>query len=410
MAQLGDLALPERPRFAQNIVLFARALRRAGLPIGPGQVIAAVRAVDQAGVRRRGDLYWALQASLISQPVHRAVFDQVFRLFWRDPRLAEHMMAMLMPQVRGANRPPDPKPAERRAVEGVLDGAMPERPAHSQGEELLVDASGTASGNERLHHMDFEQMSADELARARAILSGMVLPVPRIPTRRFVTGAGPQPDSRATLRQMMRQGGELSGIRYKTRRKRAPALVVVMDISGSMSRYSRSLLHFVHATAQAGQWQAVHAFTFGTRLTNISRHLKTRDVDEALAAAGGDAEDWEGGTRIGASLSQFNKVWSRRVLSQGAVTLLITDGLERGDADCLARAAERLGLSSRRLIWLNPLLRFDGFAPKAAGVRALLPHVDVLLSGHDIASVEGLVAAMAHPLDVGAKARLMRAL
>ena len=172
------------------------------------------------------------------------------------------------------------------------------------------------------------------------------------------------------------------------------------------------LLHFLHAAANAhgAGWSKVHAFTFGTRLTNITRHLAHRDVDESLARAGREAEDWEGGTRIGAALEAFNRDWSRRVLGQGAVVLLITDGLERDDPDRLARAAERLHLSCRRLIWLNPLLRFDGFEAKAGGVQALLPHVDTIRSAHNIDSLSSLCATLTRPEDGGEKARLIRGL
>jgi uncharacterized protein with von Willebrand factor type A (vWA) domain len=177
-----------------------------------------------------------------------------------------------------------------------------------------------------------------------------------------------------------------------------------------MSHYSRAMLHFLHAvSSQKGAgWARVHAFTFGTRLTNITRHLATRDVDAALAAAGAEAQDWEGGTRIGACLHSFNRDWSRRVLGQGAVVLLITDGLDRDDPEALAREMERLQLSARQVIWMNPLLRWEGFAPKARGIAAMLPHVDSFRAGHNVASLEGLAAAISRPDDAGEKQRLMR--
>ncbi|MEO0960536.1 MAG: VWA domain-containing protein, partial [Pseudomonadota bacterium] len=195
----------------------------------------------------------------------------------------------------------------------------------------------------------------------------------------------------------------------RTRRERWPALVCLCDISGSMAGYSRMLLHFLHAAANAkgAGWSKVHAFTFGTELTNITRHLAARDVDEALARAGREATDWEGGTRIGAALETFNRDWSRRVLGQGAVVLLITDGLERDDPERLGRAAERLSLSCRRLVWLNPLLRFDGFEARAAGVRALLPHVDSFRAAHSIESLSALAEALTRPDDAGEKRRLL---
>ena len=210
----------------------------------------------------------------------------------------------------------------------------------------------------------------------------------------------------------MRRGGELNRLEMKAPRMRWPNLVVLCDISGSMSQYSRMVLHFLHAVAnhKGAGWAKVHAFTFGTRLTNITRHLATRDVDQALAAAGAEAQDWEGGTRIGACLHAFNRDWSRRVMGQGAVVLLITDGLDRDEVDLLEREMERLHLSARRLIWLNPLLRWEGFAPKARGIAAMLGHVDSFRAGHSIASLEELAAAISAPEDVGEKARLMQML
>jgi uncharacterized protein with von Willebrand factor type A (vWA) domain len=211
------------------------------------------------------------------------------------------------------------------------------------------------------------------------------------------------------MRAALRSGGDVQRLAYRARRERWPNLVALCDISGSMSGYSRLLLHFLHAAANArgAGWAQVHAFTFGTRLTNITRHLRQRDVDAALAAAGHEAQDWEGGTRIGACLHEFNRDWSRRVLAQGAVVLLITDGLDRDDPDRLGREMERLRLSARRLIWLNPLLRWDGFTPRARGVRAMLPHVDAFRSCHSLASLEELTAALGRPDDPGEYARLM---
>ena len=211
------------------------------------------------------------------------------------------------------------------------------------------------------------------------------------------------------MRNAMRKGGEMQSLSMKTSRIRWPRLVALCDISGSMSHYSRAVLHFLHAVSntQGAGWARVHAFTFGTRLTNITRHLATRDVDAALAAAGAQAQDWEGGTRIGQCLRQFNRDWSRRVLGQGAVVLLITDGLDRDDNAKLAREMERLHLSARRVIWLNPLLRWDGFAPRAKGIRAMLPHVDSFRAGHHIASLEALAHAISRPDDLGQKARMM---
>ena len=412
MAELPPLDLPDDPRLAANITHFARALRAAGLPVGPGKVIKAVRAVAAVGFTDKRDFYWALHAVFVTRPEQRRVFAQVFRLFWRDPRYVEHMMAMMLPAVRGVQEDRAPKPAEKRAAEALLDGVDRDAPDLPEGEgtEVEVDATLTMSREERLRTLDFEQMSTEEMAEAKRLLARLRLPVRPLTSRRTMAHPrGVKPDWRRTLRASLRTGGDLSQIATRKNRIRWPNLVVLCDISGSMSAYSRAVLHFLHAVAnrQGQGWAKVHGFTFGTRLTNITRHLATRDVDAALAAAGAEAQDWEGGTRIGACLHAFNRDWSRRVLGQGAVVLLITDGLDRDDADQLGREMERLHLSSRQLIWLNPLLRWDGFAPKAAGIRAMLPHVDSFRAGHNIASLAALAEAISRPEDPGDKARLM---
>ena len=412
MAEYLPLDLPEKPKLAQNITHFARALRKAGLPIGPGRVVDAVEAVAAAGFTSRQDFYWALHACFVSKPEHRVVFAQVFRLYWRDPRFLEHMMAMLLPAVRGVQEEKPAKPGEKRAAEALLDGTQPD-PDHLedvQGTEIEFDASLTMSAEEKLRTLDFEQMSTDEVVRAKRILSQIKLPVQPLQSRRLIAAPrGPRPDWRRTLREAARRGGEIQTLARAKRRIRWPNLVVICDISGSMSQYSRIILHFLHAVsnAQGAGWARVHAFTFGTRLTNITRHLAQRDVDAALAAAGAEAQDWEGGTRIGQCLHDFNRDWSRRVMGQGAVVLLITDGLDRDDPEALTREMQRLQLSARRLIWLNPLLRWEGFAPKAQGIRAMLPYVDSFRAGHSIASIEDLAQVISNPDDYGEKLRLM---
>ncbi len=418
MPEYAPLDLPDDPKLAQNVIHFARALRRAGLPIGPGRVIEAIRAVAAAGFTRRDDFYWTLHAVLVNRPEERAVFNQVFRLYWRDPRFMEHMMAMLLPTVHGTQEEPAAQAAARRAAEALLDGAqapeIPERETAPEEPQIEIDASQTASAEERLRTLDFEQMSATEAAEAKRMLARLTLPVRPLPTRRQRPHPrGAAPDWRRTLRHALRTGGEVTKLARRRPATRWPALVVLCDISGSMSEYSRMVLHFVHAVANrqaqgAGRgWSRVHAFTFGTRLTNITRHLRQRDVDAALNAAGAEAQDWQGGTRIGDCLAAFNRDWSRRVMGQGAVVLLITDGLDRGDPAQLEFQMERLRLSARRVVWINPLLRWDGFAPRAAGIRAMLPHVDSLRAGHSVASLAGLAAALSDPGDTGEKARLL---
>lgn len=412
MASYAPLDIPEDGKLAHNIAHFARALRKAGLPVGPGRTLDAVNAVAAAGFDRREDFYFTLQAIFVSRPEERSLFAQVFRLFWRDPRYLDHMMSLMLPQVQGVQEDRVAQAAEKRAAEALLDGQLPPAPKSEtpEGEQIEIDASATMSSEERLKTLDFEQMSADEIAAAKRMLAKLSLPVQPLKTRRSAPSAlTARIDARRTLRAAMRHGGEIAALAHKAPATRWPNLVVLCDISGSMAEYSRMVLHFVHAVAnRKGQgWARVHAFTFGTRLTNITRHLRARDVDAALKAAGSEAQDWSGGTRIGQALHAFNRDWSRRVLGQGAVVLLITDGLDRDDAALLAKEAERLHLSCRRLIWLNPLLRWTGFAPKAAGIRALLPHVDSFRAGHTIASLDALGRAISEPSDHGERDRLM---
>jgi uncharacterized protein with von Willebrand factor type A (vWA) domain len=417
MPEYADLDLPDDPKLGHNITHFARALRAAGLPVGPGQVIDTVRAVAAAGFTSREDFFYALRASLVTRPEHLAVFAQIFRLYWRDPRYMEHMMAMMLPAIRGVQEERGAEAAEKRAAEALLDGAAqdaPETPDDNGDEmQIEIDASATMSQEERLRQLDFEQMSTAEVAQAKRMLARLRLPVKPFASRRgMASPQGPKIDMRRSIRGALRHGGEMRRLHRKVPRDRWPNLVVLCDISGSMSQYSRMVLHFLHAVAnqKGAGWAAVHAFTFGTRLTNITRHLATRDVDAALAAAGKQAQDWEGGTRIGACLHAFNRDWSRRVMGQGAVVLLITDGLDRDAPEDLAREMERLHLSSRRLIWLNPLLRWQGFAAKARGIRAMLPHVDAFRAGHSIATLDELADAISRREDTGEKARLMAAM
>jgi uncharacterized protein with von Willebrand factor type A (vWA) domain len=262
--------------------------------------------------------------------------------------------------------------------------------------EAELDARMTYSAGEVLQKMDFERMSAAEIAEAKRAIARLTLPLRNFPTRRLEAHPrGRRIDLRATLRASLRTGGEIIALRRRRRQVRPPALVVLCDISGSMGRYSRMLLHFMHALTN--DRDRVHSFVFGTRLTNITRQLRQRDVDVALDSVVAAVDDWSGGTRIGVALQGFNRDWSRRVLGQGAVVVLISDGLDRQGGQGLAFEMERLSKSCRRLIWLNPLLRYDGFEPKSLGVRAMLPYVDEFRPVHNLASLGALAEALAAP-------------
>ncbi|MFV0358809.1 vWA domain-containing protein [Tropicimonas sp.] len=408
------MAVSRRPvrtqgRLVENIVHFTRALRKAGVKVGTAQVEDAVRAVEAAGFTRKADFYHILRATLINRADDLEVFRQIFVMFWRDPEFLEHLIHMLSPTLRRDDAPEPKKAAQRRAAESLADRADVPRPPRRERQEIEIDMAMSWSASETLRAMDFEQMSAAEVAEAKRVIRALRLPLPPVPTRRKTAApSGRTPDLGATLRRSFRRGGEIERLCLRRPRSRPPVLVALCDISGSMSVYSRMLLYFVHtlATVQDGNWGRVHGFTFGTRLSNVTRALHRKDPDLALEAVGREAPDWQGGTRIGAALERFNKDWSRRVLGQGAVVLLITDGLERGDIALLETQAERLALSCRRLIWLNPLLRYDGFAPLAGGVCALLPRVDALHACHSLDSLADIGRALSGS---GDKARLLRA-
>jgi len=413
MASGADLALPNEGAFVGNITHFARALRGAGLPIGSGRIADGVRAVEAAGFTSRRDFYWALHACFVSRPEHRQVFTQVFKMYWRNPQFLESMMALLMPSALSTPKDRKKHDAETRAAEALLQGAAlaASKMREPEGTEIEFDASMTFSNVEKLRSLDFEQMTTAEMQDAKRLIATLKLPVRPLASRRMRTAArGRVADWQVTTRRSLRTGGDIRDIAWKKPTVRWPNLVALCDISGSMAAYSRAVLHFLHAASNAkgAGWAQVHSFTFGTRLTNITRQLRHRDVDAALALAGAEAKDWEGGTRIADCLHDFNCDWSRRVLGHGGVVLLITDGLERDEPGKLAREMQRLHLSARKVIWLNPLLRWDGFAPKARGIREMLPHVDSFRAGHNIASLQELAAALSRPDDAGEKARLMQ--
>lgn len=386
-------------KFAENIMHFARVLRRAGLPVGPGKVIEALRAVELAGLQRREDFYWTLHSVFVNRRDQRELFDQTFHIFWRNPELLEKMMSLLLPTTFLEDSTAQEREKANRRVSDAMapDGEnMPSAKGEEEGETVEIDATLTYSDQEQLRHMDFESMSAEEVALAKKAIARLRLPIVAVPTRRFKPSArGQKIDMRRSMRASMRTGGASIPLRRRTRVHRHPPLVVLCDISGSMSQYSRMFLHFLHAITN--DRDRVHTFLFGTRLTNVTRYLRTRDVDVALEKIGESVEDWSGGTRIGQTLSDFNVNWSRRVLGQGAMVLFISDGLDRDAGSGLSEEMERLHKSCRRLIWLNPLLRYDGFEPKSKGIRAILPHVDDFRSVHSLNSLDELATVLSRP-------------
>ncbi len=381
--------MPEQTgRLAENIVYFARALRAAGIPVGPGSVLDALAAVKAAGVGTRDDFYWTLHAVFVKRHEHTLLFDQAFRIFFRRRSAIDKLLASMLPQApREEEKPP---PGAQRIQEALLASASePER----KPPEMEVDARLTVSDREVLQKKDFAQMTAAEILAAKDAIKRLVLSLDEVKTRRLAPHRhGHIVDMRRTLRASLKAGGAVIDLKYLGPRTKSPPIVALLDISGSMSQYTRLFLHFLHAVTDARK--RVHTFLFGTRLTNVTRALKAKDPDEALAAVGANVADWSGGTRIATSLHAFNKLWARRVLTQGAIVLLITDGLERDPDDRLAFEIDRLHRSCRRLVWLNPLLRFSGFEAKAKGIKTMVPHVDELRPIHNLDSIAELVRAL----------------
>ena len=401
----GPLApsVPGDGRFADNIVHFARALRKAGLRIGPAAVADAIEAVEAVGIGERDEFYTALYCTLVTRHEDQPIFDEAFRLFWRSRDLVQKMIAMMSPVMRRDTEKERRKAGETRVSDALFAGRRDTaRPRDEP--EIEIDARFTASVSEVLRKTDFAQMTATELREAKRAIANLVLPMDEVRTRRFRRSTGKAMiDARATMRQAMRTGGALILPRHREPKLVHPPLVVLADISGSMSQYTRIFLHFLHALTD--RRRRVHTFLFGTRLTNVTRQMRHRDPDEAIEDCARAVEDWSGGTRIGETLKEFNRLWSRRVLGQGAIVLLITDGLEREGIGTLQAEIDRLHRSCRRLIWLNPLLRFDGFEARARGVRAMLPHVDELRAVHNLEAITDLVAALSGKGGAGADPR-----
>jgi uncharacterized protein with von Willebrand factor type A (vWA) domain len=377
-----------------NVMHFARLLRRAGLPVGPAEAIAAQNALTQIDLGSKTEARTALRTVMIHRHEHQEVFDQAFALFWRDPSAAEQAAAMALLDAQKHKKPERPPPAARRVAEAFTNPNAP-KPKPEE-EPPIQDAVLTVSDQERLQTMDFEAMSAAEIEDAKKEIRRLTLPLDLRRTRTMRPDpTGPVMDLRRTIRSSLRQGGEILTIARIRRQTRPPPLVVLCDISGSMGRYAQILLHFLHAVTN--HRDRVNVFLFGTRLTNVTRQLRARDPEVAFQMVSHAVPDWSGGTRIGEALERFNKLWARRVLGQGAIVLLITDGLDRDGAVGLAENMDRLHRSSRRLIWLNPLLRWAGFEPKSQGIRAMLPHVDEFRPVHNLASLRALVDLLSRP-------------
>jgi len=395
---------PLSGRLADNIMHFARVLREAGIPVGPGAVLDALDAAMMGSLRTRDDFYWTLHAVFVKRRDQREVFDQAFHVFWKKPKMLEQLMQLFFHQVARDAGEKAKQAGFRRLAEAMFDARESQSQQREKKDDIEIDASFTASAQEVLRRKDFEQMTVAEQAEARAAIARLRLLRSEIMTRRWQHAQdGAAIDMRRTLKGSMRAGGHFIDLARREKAWREPPLLVLCDISGSCSNYSRMFLHFLHALTN--DRDRVQVFLFGTRLTNVTRELKRRDIDEAMAKVSGAVKDWSGGTRIGTSLREFNYRWARRVLTQGAEVLIMTDGLDREDTDTLANEMERLRRQTKRIIWLNPLLRYDGFEAVAGGIRAMMPHVDEFRPVHSLDSLRDLAVALAGPASGGHDAR-----
>ena len=382
-------------KLSDNVLYFARVLRSAGIPIGSGRILEAIEAINKIGLADKSIFYWALHSVFVHKNEHREIFDQTFKIFWKNPRLLEKMMQLALPRLNTGTPETSDADINRRVQEAFnTDNISEDNYVDASTEdELEFDAVMTYSESELLQGMDFEQMSSDEINKAKKVIAQMNLSIPQVKSRRFKSSSlRRRIDLRQSLKGANKFCGEYIPLRYKSRKDKNPPIIAICDVSGSMSRYSRMLLHFMHVLTTLRN--DVHTFLFGTRLTNVTRFLRFKDVDEALAATSSAVEDWSGGTRIGDCLKEFNFNWSRRVLGPGAIVLFITDGLDRGGGIGLSKQIKLIQKSSKRLIWLNPLLRYEEFAPKPTGVKAILPHVDEFRPIHFLESMDQLVNAL----------------
>ncbi len=392
-------------RIAANLLRFGRRLRAAGMPVGSGQILGLVEAIEAVGIDRRDDVYSAAKATLVTRPEQIPLFNAEFLRFWSDlvdrqaPMFSEAIHddddeSVAMPNASKKKDSGEKGEAQKGgesdksvlAVEGADDA---EDIGETEDYEVPPEDVLIFSASEALRKKDFAQFSPEELAEARRLIESMTWRLGTRLTRRKQRALhGDSIDYRATLRGAMKQGGVPLDLKWRERKERMRPLVLICDISGSMDRYSRLLLRFVHALEHG--LDAVEVFVFGTRLTRITRELRKKNVDQAIADVVASVDDWSGGTRIGESIKEFNYRWSRRVLRSGATVVVISDGWDRGDPQLLGAEMARLQRSCRRVIWLNPLLGAPGYQPLTQGIRASLPYVDHFLPIHNLKSMEAL--------------------
>jgi len=378
-------------QFLHNLLVFGRLLRRLGLDVNPGRMIDLVQALDLIEIGRKEDFYHTARSLLVHKREDIPLFDQAFELFWRKPaeQWSQLDLASLIQQKPNAPQfiPPPLQNAEETPQKEAENGASDSE------QRVLIEITKTYSDREVLWHKDFADLSTEEIEAVKNVMRQLTLRLGERRTRRKRPGNGQSLDLRRTLRKSYSYGGEVLVWARRELKVKPRPLVIIADISGSMERYTRLLLHFIYGVAQALR-QPVEAFVFSTRLTRITRQLRKRDIDQALEQVSQAVQDWAGGTRTGESLKDFNFNWGRRVLGHGAVVLIISDGWDRGDVQVLEREMARLKRSCSRLIWLNPLLGSPAYEPLTRGMRTALPYTDDFLPVHNLASLEELAGRL----------------
>jgi uncharacterized protein with von Willebrand factor type A (vWA) domain len=390
MVQNGMLQANDATPMGQllrNCVLFGRMLRAIGIEITPTQIVDLVDSLRYVNIGNRQDFKNSTRTVLISKREHLPLFDQAFDLFWQA-RGQNTLLEMDLGQLLQQQQEPQKMEVYRRSP---LDDPGKQPPPEEEPEEERVM---TYSDQEILRQKDFARLDAEEMAAVRRMMLKTQWQLEPRRTRRTVrTAQGELIDLRRTIRQNLRHGGELLRLAHKERKLKRRPVVLLCDISGSMERYSRVLLQFIYVVTS--RLDRVESFVFSTRLTRITRQLRRRNIDDALREASAVVHDWAGGTRIGEAIKIFNYEWARRVLNQGAIVMIISDGWDRGDIALLEREMDRLHRSCHRLIWLNPLLGAADYQPLVRGIKAALPHIDNFLPVHNLASLEQLADLLA---------------
>ena len=382
---MNDLTPPENNtdgHILHNLMLFGETLRRLGLDFGSGNMLDLVRATETIPIGRRQDFRHAARCLLVHRKQDFPLFDDAFQIFWRRPSHGISTRDLRsMGEERRYRNPQVGPPVSGDEEGGDLVGDAPEGMPG-------IDMSQTYSAREVLRQKDFADYTPGEIAQARTMMSELSWDLGRRRTRRTRLGDGEALDWRRTFRENLKYGGELLELSHRQPREKTRPLVLICDVSGSMERYTRLLLHFIHTIA--GDLGRVEAFLFATRLTRITRYLNYRSIDQAVNEVARVVPDWAGGTRIGEAVKSFNYTWARRTLGSGPVVLIISDGWDRGEPELLSREMARLQRSCHRLIWLNPLLGSPNYQPLTQGIRAALPYVDDFLPVHNLNSLESL--------------------